>query len=215
MPKKLKNTILLADVANLIDTLQLKVVDNCEHLQKWTQSIGYITPFYATLIEEARQDLVKNLSKWNEEELKMNFVSPIFKASQLNEPNKVQVFYERALTGQVKGYEFSLICDCMVATPTQGGRPQSPYFFLQEFKKEKGDKVDAEAQMLAAMLLAQEMNNDKKVVYGAWFRGESWHFTTLYGNDYCVAPTLVATKTDDLNQIVYRLQFLKTLILNK
>jgi hypothetical protein len=207
--EKLK-TISLADVANVIDNLHIQVVNECKHLEMWLQATGSISPIYAEVLEEARQDLTKNLSKWNEEELKMNFVSPVFRASQLNEPNKIQVFYERPLTGIVQDYKISVICDCIV-----GGRPQAPYFFLQEFKKEKGDKIDAEAQMLAAMLIAQELNKDQKVIYGAWFRGENWHFTTLFQNQYCIAPTLFATRTEDLKKIVYMLQYLKTLIIKK
>lgn len=215
MGKKIKNTISLADVANVIDTLKINVVSDCKHLSDWQNAKGHLTPNHQELIEEARQDLAKNLSRWNEEELKMNFVSPVFRASQLNEPNKIQVFYERPLEGIIQGYAFSVICDCVVATPTQGGRPDVPYFFLQEFKKEKGDKIDAEAQMLVAMLIAQQKNSDSKTIYGAWFRGENWHFTTLNGSDYCVAPTLVATKVDELQQILYMLQYLKTLILDR
>jgi hypothetical protein len=50
--------------------------------------------------------------------------------------------------------------------------PDSPYFFLQEFKKKRGENrndkpFDPEAQMLKAMLIAQNLNNDGKIIYGA------------------------------------------------
>jgi hypothetical protein len=215
MAKSSKKTILLTDVANVIDTLGITVVTQCAHLAAWETATGSITPAHAIILEESRQDLLLNRRKWNEEELKMQFVSAVLRASQVSIPDKVRVFYERPLSGMIQGYSFSVICDCMVATPTHGGRPKAPYFFLQEFKKGKGDKLDAEAQVLVAMLLAQAQNNDGKPLYGAWLMGESWYFTVLNGNEYCVSETFNSTDMNHLNKIVYMLQHLKTLILNR
>ncbi|MCU0389489.1 MAG: hypothetical protein MUE81_00075 [Thermoflexibacter sp.] len=212
MAKKLKNTISLTDVANVIEKLDLYTTRECKHLQVWWENKGAISPIYEILLEQRRKELEINLSAWNEEELKMEFVSPVFQASELNIEGKIKVFYERPLEATLQGYEFAVICDCIVATPTQAGRPQNPYFFLQEFKKAKGDTIDPEAQMLVAMLIAQQKNNNNKPIYGGWFRGENWHFTTLNGNEYCTAPTLFATRKEDLQQIVYMLQYLKTLV---
>jgi len=69
--------------------------------------------------------------------------------------------------------------------------------------------------MLLAMLIAQQKNKDNKIIYGGWFRGKNWHFTTLSGNQYCVAPTLIATKPEELKQIVCMLQHLKVIILGR
>ncbi len=210
-----KKTISLSDVANVIDNLDLLVRTECKYLTTWANTEGNVSEIYQVVLENARKNLLLNLSKWNEEELKMHFLSLVFLASELNIPEKMQVFYERPLSGSVQGYSFSVICDCVVATPTQGGRPKTPYFFLQEFKKEKGDGIDPEAQMLVAMLLAQQTNNDQKVIYGGWFRGENWHFTTLFGNEYCTSRQYVATNPEDLKKIVHMLQYLKTLILGR
>ncbi len=215
MEKKIRNTVSLLDVTNLIDTFGINTLTESQILAEWEKAEGKISPEYKVILEEARKELFANRSKWNEEELKMNFISIVFKASQLNEPNKIQVFYKRSLSGTIQNYEFSIICDCMVATPTQGGRPKFPYFFLQEFKKGKGDKIDAEAQMLVAMLLAQQENKDHKPLYGAWLLGESWNFSVLNGNDYCVSKQYIATDPQSLEKIVFMLQKLKTIILDR
>lgn len=97
MGKKIKHTISLADVANVIDTLKTNVISDCKYLSDWLNAKGHLTSNYQELIEEARQDLAKNLSRWNEEELRMNFVSPVFKASQLNEPNKKEAAFSDIL----------------------------------------------------------------------------------------------------------------------
>jgi hypothetical protein len=213
--RAIQNTISLTDVANVIDTLNILSVTECEHLAEWEAATGTISAAHQEVLEEARQDLALNRNKWNEEELKMNFVSSVMRASKLNIPDKIKVFYERPLAGTVQGYNFSIICDCMVATPTQGGRPKAPYFFLQEFKKGKGDGLDAEAQVLVAMLLAQLKNNDGKPLYGAWLIGENWCFTVLNGNEYCISESLKGTDPEDLEKIVFMIQFLKTIIQNR
>ena len=59
--------------------------------------------------------------------------------------------------------------------------PKSPYFFLQAFKKAKGEKNDPEGQMLQAMLIAQEKNNNQKPVYDGFLIGPNWRFATLHG----------------------------------
>jgi hypothetical protein len=210
--RAIKNTISLTDVANVIDTLNILSVRECKHLAEWETATGSISSAHQEILEEVRQELVVNRNKWNEEELKMNFVSAVMRASKLNVPDEIKVFYERPLVGTVQGYNFSIICDCMVATPTQGGRPKAPYFFLQEFKKGKGDGLDAEAQVLVAMLLAQQQNNDQKPLYGAWLIGENWCFTVLNGNEYCISDSLKGTNPDDLTKIVYMIQHLKTII---
>jgi hypothetical protein len=210
--RAIKNTISLTDVANVIDILNILNVRECVHLAEWEASIGHISAAHQEILEEVREELLLNRNQWNEEELKMNFVSAVMRASKLNVPNEIKVFYERPLTGSVQGYNFSIICDCMVATPTQGGRPKAPYFFLQEFKKGKGDGLDAEAQVLVAMLLAQLQNNDQKPLYGAWLIGENWCFTVLNGNEYCISESLKGTDPKDLQKIVFMIQHLKTII---
>ena len=106
-------------------------------------------------------------------------------------------------------------CNCFVGKPNEGGKPDKPYFFFQEFKKTCGDKNDPEAQMLIAMLLAQDKNADDKPIYGAWLQGRIWNFTILNGKEYCTGRAFDATGETQLYQIVYILQALKGMILNR
>ena len=224
MPNKtITPTFSLRDVANVIDNLHIRVVNDCHYLKTWEQNIGEISLAYQGILDTARERLLLNRSRWNEEELKMKFISPVIEASQIEVPNQIQTFYERPLSGMLQGYFFSVICDCMVATPTQGGRPDVPYFFLQEFSPHlppklgggwgEGDRNDPEAQMLVAMLLAQQANADGKPLYGAWLQGENWYFTVLNGLEYCRSKIYVATNRTQLEQIVYMLQYVKIVAL--
>lgn len=91
-----KKIIYLTDVANFIDTLNLIVVQECQHLKIWETAKGEIVIIYVESLEKARKNLEVNGTKWNEEELKMKFISLVISASEVEETNKIAVFYERA-----------------------------------------------------------------------------------------------------------------------
>lgn len=63
------------------------------------------------------------------------------------------------------------------------------------------------------MLMAQELNQDNHPIYGGYLFGSTWNFATLQGNDYCVSREFLASKPEDLLQIVFILRHLKELIL--
>jgi len=145
----------------------------------------------------------------------MKFISMIFDLADIEDDEKIMSFYERPMTATIEGVKISVICDCLLASPVGIATPRTPYFFLQEFKKQKGDSNDPEAQMMAAMLVAQHRNADQKPLYGAWLVGSIWNFTVLSGNEYFVSAKLDASDRDDLNRIVFILRRLKELILNR
>jgi hypothetical protein len=213
------------DVNEVLETFNLQRKKNCATLTEWLNTIP--TPFSVAeeeLLSQLPNELIEWQYAWNEEELKMYFVSPVLRMAHINEAHKIGLFFERSLSGKVDEKKISVVCDAMIATPTNAGRPKIPYFFLQvecernsenvgKFKRSKGDTHDPEGQMLAAMLLAQEMNKDEKPLYGCWLQGKNWNFTTLIGKEYCVSRQFDATQIPDLHQIVFILRKLKTLIL--
>ena len=134
---------------------------------------------------------------------------------RITQRGKIQTFYERKMVGSARGLDFSIICDCMIATPTHAYQPAVPYFFFQEFKKSQADSLDPQAQMLAAMLLGQAQNKDGKPIYGAYQQGKNWYFAVLNGDDYCLGTQFDATVPASLDKIVYMLQALKEMILNR
>ena len=82
-------------------------------------------------IEKYRKRLKLEGDHWNEEELKMHFISPIFFLAKIDVPQKIKLFYERILKNEVEGQDIFVKCDCMIATPFGVNTPQAPYFFLQ------------------------------------------------------------------------------------
>lgn len=200
-------------IFEVIDTFDIKKNRNCEVLKNWMNVSGTFTPFEAQLMEEVRLQLELKWDEWNEEELKMNFISFVLFTAKVHEQDVINVFYERKLSGTVNETKISLVVDCMLASPTNSGLPKAPYFFLQEFKRSLGDSHDPEGQMLAAMILTQALNQNENPLYGCWLQGRIWYFTTLIGNQYCVSKAFDAIDPDDLLQIVFILRKLKELIL--
>lgn len=204
------------DVNEVIDRFDIDKVFDCKILNNWLEKAeGVLKPFQQEMLEEARQHLLLKWNEWNEEELKVNFISIVLFAAQLDEPKRISTYFERRLAGKVKDKPISVKVDCMLATPMKSGRPKSPYFFLQEYKRSKGDDHDPEGQMLAAMILSQDLNADNKPLYGSWVQGVNWRFTVLNGTEYCVSRTYDASDIMELPKIVFILKKLKWLILNE
>jgi hypothetical protein len=209
-----KKNIVGFDLVKIVKTFELTVNEPCEHLQEWLSATTVLTPAENEIVDDLYDDIMVSGEYMNEEELKARMVGLLFYAAKVDVPKKIRVFYERPLAAKIKNLDLAVICDCMVATPILS-TPDKPYFFLQEFKKAKGEKKDPEAQMLTAMIIAQAQNADGKPVYGSYIIGTTWHFTTLIDQNYCVSKKYEATYKDKLFEIICILRKLKDLILNR
>ena len=67
-------------------------------------------------------------------------------------------------------------------------------------------------QLLEAILIAQEKNNNKKPIYGCEVIGKNWHFVVLKDRTYCVSDIYDCTNKDDLIQIVAILRQFKLIL---
>ena len=202
----------------MLNTFKIKPISNCNELSNWLShdKQPVLTDYENTTLDIALQRYADLGRGWNEEELKMHFISHILSVANPNIPEICKTFFERPLHGIIDNYEMNIITDCMIASPKLGGDPDKPYFFLQEFKQsQRFGRTDPQGQMLAAMLLAKESNADGKYLYGCFVVENNWRFTTLKGLEYCISPQFDATKKADLLQIVFVLRKLKDLILNR
>jgi flavodoxin len=203
------------DGFEVIERFNIDKNQSCANLADWLDAQTDFSDFEQDLLQQIQTELLLHGRAWNEEELKINFIGFVFFLAKLNVPDKIQTFFERKMVGKVEEIPISVVVDGMVASPTKAGRPQVPYFFLQEFKRSISDDHDPEGQMLAAMILAQALNKDNKPLYGCWIQGKNWNFTTLIAKNYCVSKQFDASDTEDLHQIVAILRKLKHLILNR
>ena len=203
------------DLALLAETYNIQRLGICKHLNEWLSGEYELSSFEKALFDNTFSKNKDDINYFNEEELKMHLISPLFIIADINIDKKVKTFYERPLKAVIKDYSLSVICDCMIATPLPFNKPKRPYFFLQEYKKGKGDDKDPEAQMLAAMLISQHLNDDGLPLYGGYIIGSHWYFTTLVGQEYCSSRDFDADDEKDLLQIAYILKKLKELILTR
>ncbi len=200
------------DLTVISQLFKLERSGRCSHLEQWLSHSFDFSTSEEALLEEVHQEMLVASDYMNEEEIKIRLIAPLFQIAHIDDGNRVRVFYERPLNCTIDEYQISVICDCMVASSTIFKTPANPYFFLQEFKKAKGEKRDPEAQMLLAMLAAQKNNGTNNPIYGGFLIGSVWRLATLIGNEYCTSHQFFATNKDDLKQIVFALRNLKMLI---
>ena len=200
----------------MLNTFDIKRNTDCVVLQNWLKSSFELSDFENMTLDVTLNRFERLGIGWNEEELKMHFISSILNVADPNIDGVCKTFFERPLEGVVNNYQINIVTDCMIASSRKGGDPDKPYFFLQEFKQsQRFGRTDPQGQMLAAMLLAQKINDDNKYIYGCYVIENNWYFTTLNGLDYCRSRQFDATQKTDLVQIVYILRELKNLILNR
>jgi hypothetical protein len=197
-------------LAALDRTFNLTVEDDSPVLQSWLSGQAEISAFKEEALESFRSLLAAHVYDWNETELAYNFIGPVlalvkFSAKQFN------FFAERPLSGTVDDVELSGRPDGMIASGFR--EPPQPYFCLQEYKKERDPDGDPAGQVLAAMLVAQEINQHRLPVYGCYVKGEVWHFLTLQERVYAVSGGYLATRQADLHDIFIILNVLKTIII--
>jgi hypothetical protein len=144
---------------------------------------------------------IRDIDGWNEEDLKMNFISHILPLGHVFSNGRYKNFYEKTVFGVVDGILLITKTDFMVATGVLD-LPKKPYFHFQEYKREIDPSGDPTAQLLMAMLIAQEKNKNGKPIYGCRIVGKQWSFVTLLDKTYCISTTYDSTDKDNLLAII-------------
>jgi hypothetical protein len=127
------------DLVKIMTAFNLNDAAECQHLSAWLDAEYELNEFEKIMLDDIFEDIKVSGEYMNEEELKARIIALMFYAAKVDVPKKIRVFYERSMSAEINGYHLSVISDCMVATPLKSS-PVKPYFFLQEFKKAKGEK---------------------------------------------------------------------------
>ncbi len=185
-------------------------ISKLELLQNWILNIpNYeIGNFENDYLLNIQEKLKYRVSDWNEQELIEHFIAPVFSLVSFN-TEKYGMFSWRTITATIGDITLTGKPDAVVA---KGRRePEIPYFCFHEYKKELENAGDPQGQCLAAMLAAQELNNNQKPIYGVVVKGIIWYFLVLRGKEYAVSNSYKATD-EELFEIVKLLKHLKTII---
>jgi hypothetical protein len=159
-------------------------------------------------IEELRDSLLMNVNDWNEDELKFKFIAPFVRLIRYDTEH-FRSFTQRTITAVINDVKLTGRLDFLVATGSS--KPRKPFFFLHEYKKERGSDNDPRAQLLVEMLAARELNTTKYPLYGCYVVGRNWFFVVLEGSEYAESDAFVATQ-EDIFQIFSILREAKAII---
>jgi hypothetical protein len=203
---ELKNTFGLVKQKGLCVELEQWIADG-DALKKSAQ----LSDNEHFIIDTIIAKLNDNVDSWNEEELKMYFISPLLLVVNI-ESEHYKLFFERKLNALKNNIKLNGKVDAMLASGSFD-KPQKPYFCLHEYKPEKsGKESDPRGQLLSEMLAAQTLNDDGKIIYGCYFLGRLWFFATLVGNEFCFSNGFTADEKQSLLRIIFILRQLKTYI---
>ena len=148
---------------------------------------------------------------WSEEDLKIQFIGPVLNFAKMAH-RTYRIFFDYSIKADVNNETIGGKVDAVLAKGYFV--PEAPFFFLQEFKREKGKDNDPAGQLLAAMVVSQQLNGNFDVMYGCFINGRIWYFLALKGNQYSISRAFDST-SEDLYQVVAMLRKIKVLFEQK
>ena len=153
---------------------------------------------------------IREIDGWGEEDLKMLYISQILPLGHIYSNGRYKLFHEKTISGIVDNIPLSTKTDFMLATGALDLH-QQPYFHFQEYKSSK-PSGDSMAQLLEAMLIAQEKNKNGKPIYGVEIIGADWRFVVLKDKTYCISEPFISIKKDGLLAIIAILRHFKHIL---
>jgi hypothetical protein len=205
--QKIKSIELIEPI--LVKTFGLnRVFEPTKLLKDWLLVDGILEKTDFDLLENVRSKLLENADSWNEEELKMQFISMMMFLTNVQKP--VRTYYEREISANVEGVFVSCIAD-MLFSKGIGEMIETPYFFLHEYKREKKYSGDPIGQMLGGMLIGQAKNDNKKPMYGCYVQGRFWFFSILDGT-YTISQSFDSSTAEGAKKILFILRKLLQII---
>jgi hypothetical protein len=194
-------------------TFGVKFTRNMTLLNDWIKFSQVLSQKDAERLEELRLSLVEFANFWNEEDMKMFFIAHILQIINFSAPDKYRTFMEATFQAELTDVQNKPCIlrgrvEMVVATGKQ--EPQTPFFFLNEYKAQRKVVTDPQGQLLSAMLAAQAKNNGLNLpIYGMYNIGQLWFFVVLAGKEYSVSKAFDAADPVGLKQIINALQYVK------
>ena len=197
-------------------TFRLRKVMEQMSLEHWLSAAD---PLEISQTEEGAvrifQELLQiNVEAWNEQDLSLHFIGPMFGIAKFTELYRYNLFANAPIKAEIKsikGESYLLYGkpDKMIASGYR--EPETPFFCFNEYKREAEPSGDPIGQLLSAMLVGQSLNPPTQPMYGCYVIGRDWYFVTLVGKQYCISQGFDAT-TDHVFQILRILKALKEIV---
>ncbi len=189
-----------------------RIFENFPVLNEWLIVTNNLTSEEIEELEYRRNQLIRRVNSWNEETLKMKFIAFILDMIRYD-GTEFEGIFDAELKGTVQNEKLHVIADYTLAKVTFDLIEQ-PYFYFHEYKQSKKNK-DPIAQILLAMLIAKEKNEQQHPLYGCAVIGELWYFMVLNGKEYSVSNAYVSTNPKSLQEILLILRKFKHILLTE
>lgn len=201
--------------STLLDrTFGLRQVFSSPALDVWLHAESALSETEKGMLNNYQDLLVLNDHVWNERELTLLFIGPLLGLAHFTEPYRFNLFAERRIAAVVSSdegeVELSGEPDGMIATGYR--EPEVPMFAFTEYKRQLDPNGDPAGQTLAAMLVAQALNNNQQPIYGAYVIGSDWRFMVLENKHYTISRDYSAL-SDEIFDILRILKALKAIIM--
>ncbi len=196
-------------LTKLDDLFGLTETHQSETLSNWL-SMPYEIPEHKKVsLTDLQLKFLDNQKHWNEFELVSHFVVPIF--SFVNFTTKYfNDFGDRMISAKFDDIELVGKPDGIIASGYR--EPKIPFFCFTEYKPDSDPTGDPYGQCIAAMLVGQALNENKRPIYGCVVKGANWDFMLLEGKNYTISKRFVADD-EELFTIFGILQNLKAILL--
>ena len=180
-------------------------------LQEWLDTSTTLTEAEQLLFDDIYENAVQNIGGWQEEDLKMKFISFVLRLGYLKDNPRFRTYFEKTISATVDTIFLKTKTDFMVAKGILD-MPQVPYFHFQEYKPQLNPTGEPMAQVLEAFLIAQAQNNNQHPLYGCEVIGKMWNFVVMEHKTYCISKSYDCTERDDLLQIIAILRKFKEIL---
>ena len=148
-------------------------------MQEWTNAPKIdLNTFEQYIFDKTLAKAQRGISGWNEEDLKMKFLSPILELGQITDDNIAMSYFDKIISATIYDIKLVVKSDFMLAKGILDVY-ETPFFHFQEYKPYKNPSGDSMAQLLEAFLIAQEMNQNGKPIYGVDIMGANWQFVVM------------------------------------
>lgn len=209
-----KYTFRQCSLSDMDDVFGLRKTFSSPTLDRWLQARPTLSEDEKIVLTSFQKLLLLNSDAWNEQELALHFIGPVFGLAYFTEPYRFNFFAERkigAIVPTVEGeVELSGEPDGIIATGYRN--PKIPMFAFTEYKRELNPDGDPVGQTLAAMLVGQVLNKQPNPIYGCYVVGHNWRFLLLKDKHYTMSRDFSAS-TDEIFDIFRILKTLKMIIM--
>ena len=134
MNKKIK----VYSEAELITEFGLtRLVGNKKHplMSDWTsRGVVALSATEQEIYDDILQDAQQNIAGWQEEDLKMKFISFVLRLGHLKDNPLFNTYFEKTISATVDGRYLKTKTDFMAAKGILD-RPEKPFFHFQEWKQ--------------------------------------------------------------------------------